>query len=236
MKTWEIYKHTNRITGKSYIGQTCCGSVSRWQKHCYSAFNKPEGYFHKAIAKYGKDVWDMEILESGINNIDECNDKEKEYIAKYNTIESGYNLKLGGAAEVLTEEVKKLLTDKIRKYHNTKVVSLYNIKTKATIQGYPGDICKELGFSPSPFSDIIRGRRRSVKNWVIDTPENRKYKPIVRHWFIHDTLGTDYASLDEMVRKYSSITSRGNLSAVIYGNRSTHQGWRLIKQTEGVPR
>ena len=60
-----IYKYTNRINGKSYIGQSV-DIDSRKCSHKTSAFNQNCGdyssQFHCAIRKYGIDNFDFEIL------------------------------------------------------------------------------------------------------------------------------------------------------------------------------
>ena len=49
---WIIYKHTNLINNKIYIGQTCQRVEERWRK---GKGYDPKTYFAKAINKYG---WD----------------------------------------------------------------------------------------------------------------------------------------------------------------------------------
>ena len=47
-----IYKITNKVNGKSYIGQTRNTVEFRWRQHYKAKDNK---YFHRAIQKYGKE-------------------------------------------------------------------------------------------------------------------------------------------------------------------------------------
>lgn len=59
-KKFCVYKHTNRINGKVYIGITSQKVQERWgsqgQKY------KGSTYFYHAIQKYGWDNFDHEIL------------------------------------------------------------------------------------------------------------------------------------------------------------------------------
>ena len=61
-----IYKFTNKITGKIYIGQTN-NIIKRKNGHKSESFNpKANGYslpFHCAIRTYGWNNFDFEILE-----------------------------------------------------------------------------------------------------------------------------------------------------------------------------
>ena len=51
-----IYKITNIINGKSYIGQTAYSLNERWLSHLSDMVKKKDNnYFHNAIRKYG---WD----------------------------------------------------------------------------------------------------------------------------------------------------------------------------------
>lgn len=91
-----IYKATNKINGKSYIGQTVREFRSRKLEHINKATKKISNfYFHNAIRKYGADDFKWSIL-CYCNNMKELNDKEVYYISKYNTFEAGYNMNMGG--------------------------------------------------------------------------------------------------------------------------------------------
>lgn len=71
-----IYKITNKITNKCYVGQSI-DIYRRWQEHCRPSSNSIIG---KAIRKYGKENFDFEILEE-VKNIKDLNEKEAFYIS-----------------------------------------------------------------------------------------------------------------------------------------------------------
>ena len=87
-----IYKITNKLNGKSYIGQSI-HIEKRWQEHKRNiGSNKNPMYLD--FEKYGIDNFSFEILEQcQINELDE---KEIYYISLYNTFLNGYNLTTGG--------------------------------------------------------------------------------------------------------------------------------------------
>lgn len=97
MDTVGIYKITNKIDGKSYIGQSR-NIEKRWQAHRTKSFQENDhSYntpFYRAIRKYGIDNFTFEIIEEC--KISELNEKEKYWIQKYDTFFNGYNLTLGG--------------------------------------------------------------------------------------------------------------------------------------------
>lgn len=89
-----IYKITNHITGKSYVGQTIRPLKRRWQEHCQNAERCK--VLHRAIMKYGKDNFTIEQIDTA-NTSKELNDKEIYWIKFYNTlVPNGYNMTEGG--------------------------------------------------------------------------------------------------------------------------------------------
>lgn len=90
-----IYKITNTINDKIYIGYTTTSIETRMRKHKTDDI-KSDTVLGRAIKKYGWDKFRWEILE-------ECDDKErlleleKYYIDKYSShIPNGYNMTFGG--------------------------------------------------------------------------------------------------------------------------------------------
>lgn len=108
-----IYKHTSRTSGKVYIGLTINDMKSRWRQHKCNAltgeFTCP--HFHAAIAKYGADDFEHEILFES-DSLDELNEKEIFFIKEYDSINLGYNLKDGGGSSTYehTDEAKHLMS------------------------------------------------------------------------------------------------------------------------------
>ena len=92
-----IYKITNLINGKSYIGQSK-NITTRWRRHRTSAYNKNDCSYeyplYRAIRKYGLENFSFEILEECL--VKELDEKERFYIEKFNSFEEGYNQNKGG--------------------------------------------------------------------------------------------------------------------------------------------
>jgi group I intron endonuclease len=87
-----IYKSTNTIDGKIYIGLTTNSLKNRIRQHRYG-----KAYFSRAINKYGENQFKWEVIESEIP-YDKLRDREKYYIRLFNSNDSkyGYNLTDGG--------------------------------------------------------------------------------------------------------------------------------------------
>lgn len=87
-----IYKITNLIDGKAYIGQSLNIEerfVEHRHHHSENAYN-----IGKAIYKYGKENFSFEVLEEC--SPDKLDELEDYYILKYDTINNGYNNIRGG--------------------------------------------------------------------------------------------------------------------------------------------
>lgn len=93
--TYIVYKHTNQINGKSYIGISSQSLDARFGSNGKNY--KKNKHFYDAIQKYGWDSFSHEVLISGLSKSDAQN-KEIELIAKYksNNAQYGYNLSVGG--------------------------------------------------------------------------------------------------------------------------------------------
>ena len=97
---WCIYKHTNKINGKSYIGQTMQSFKNRWGIDGKN-YKRHNLFFWNAIQKYGWDNFEHVILEENIPSKEKANEREIYYIKLYRTYVEfedckGYNLTLGG--------------------------------------------------------------------------------------------------------------------------------------------
>ena len=112
-----IYKITNQVNGKVYIGQTIKTVEKRFQQHKNNS-NKP--YFsqlvlYKAFNKYGIDAFTCETVEEVQN--DKLDEREKFWIKYYGSYRNGYNSTLGGRAVTLYNwDVE----DIIERYHLLK--------------------------------------------------------------------------------------------------------------------
>lgn len=108
-----IYKITNKINNKCYIGQTKRSINKRWNEHCNR--NSSSHGLSNAIKKYSIENFDIQILES-IEDNSKLNDLEKEYIKKYNSLSPyGYNLDTGGSLDkIISDESRKIMKEKNR--------------------------------------------------------------------------------------------------------------------------
>lgn len=116
-----IYKITNLVNDKIYIGKTIKSIDFRFSQH----LRKTSGCLKlvRAIKKYGKNNFKIEQIDIAENN-EELNKKEIMWISKLNSINCGYNLTNGGTGGPMIGEA----LEKIRKAARLRKTS---DKTKA---------------------------------------------------------------------------------------------------------
>lgn len=90
-----IYKITNQVNNKVYIGQTRFTVEHRWKQHLRHFKSGRNTILYKAFKKYGVENFKVEPIEEvDVNSLDQ---REIFWIAKYDSFNSGYNATLGGS-------------------------------------------------------------------------------------------------------------------------------------------
>lgn len=91
-----VYKATNILNGKSYIGQTTRSLDVRKKAHINDALSgRSTTHFHKALKKYGEEFFKWEVLHT-VASEKELNTFEIMSVIEYDTLNSGYNMTEGG--------------------------------------------------------------------------------------------------------------------------------------------
>lgn len=113
-----IYKMTNKIDGKCYVGQTVShrlnkkkyrpfGYIGRFNDHLSEAKSQTKSgssYLNNAIRKDGASNFSVELIE--ICNQCDLDEKEIFYIKEFNTLfPNGYNLTIGGKSARFVRQV-----------------------------------------------------------------------------------------------------------------------------------
>lgn len=133
-----IYKITNMINGKSYIGQSV-DIHRRWRMEIADSNNVNNHSYDyplmKAFRKYGIDNFKFEIIEE-CNN-EELNQRETYWIDYFDTFFHGYNQTLGGDTTIRQpkENVIGVISDLINtKMLHKDIASKWNMSTEM-VQG-----------------------------------------------------------------------------------------------------
>lgn len=147
-----IYRATNSISGKSYIGFTRQSFESRKAQHFYHS-KKTKSKFYDAIRSYGWDAFVWEILLE-----DATLEDERRLIEEHDTIRAGYNLKDGGNQVVqFSEESRRKMSA--------------SAKVKPISDGFREKCRRRMtGIKQSPA--LIEKRALALsKTWAVLTPE-----------------------------------------------------------------
>lgn len=108
-----IFKTTDLINNKIYIGQHICSS--EYKDNYYLGSGKE---LSLAIKEYGRKNFKKEILEE-CDSISELNERERYWIAYYDARnpEVGYNIQEGGRDSKIPEEMKKDISNTLKKFY-----------------------------------------------------------------------------------------------------------------------
>lgn len=152
-----IYKITNNVNKKVYIGQSIRPIEYRFKRHINDALNNViDTHFARAIRKYGKDNFQIELIDNAKTQ-DELNLKEQYWIRYYKSTNSqyGYNetdalYKCGGNTyQSKTEEELQAIGNKIRETKigkqnpHSKSIKCFNVNTEQELFFDTVKECKE---------------------------------------------------------------------------------------------
>lgn len=89
-----IYKITNDINNKIYVGKTEFSIEKRFQEHCRDAYRErnEKRPLYAAMRKYGTEHFHIELIEETENP----NEREIYWIEVFRSFKEGYNATIGG--------------------------------------------------------------------------------------------------------------------------------------------
>ena len=135
MEKGYIYIIKNYCNEKVYIGQTTYSIQERFKQHIKATTIKKKGTFklYKAITKYGKENFYIELLEE--TTPDKLNEREIYYIEKFDSYKNGYNSTIGGGCKSICkiQDINKL-KDMFNENKSYQEMAEYFGVSKKTIQ------------------------------------------------------------------------------------------------------
>jgi group I intron endonuclease len=158
VKKGYIYKITNLINEKEYIGCTINPINKRFEEHIYRCLKTDSTTkFCNSIRKYGVENFNIEIIEEC--NVSNIYEREKFYITEFRTYDNGLNSTFGGEGclgYVHSPEIRKKISE------NTKNGNSHRGKTYEELYGDKADEEREK-------------RRLSVKKgWGLISKEEKE--------------------------------------------------------------
>ena len=187
----DIYKITNLINNKIYIGQSV-NMKHRWEQHVSSSKHNPKNVIDRAIKKYGEENFSIEKIET----VENYNEREKYWIQKFNSINPsiGYNVAVGGegvgngiesaVAKIAFQEKLNSIIDDIR---NSKL----NFNT----------IAEKDNITPGSVSEINNGRYYRQEDLEYPLRENKKTEEFYKRLIYSISHELD-KSLTDIAKEY----------------------------------
>ena len=180
-----IYKITNQINQKSYIGKSK-NIEERWKQHLRPSSwqNEPNKPLYRAFKKYGIDNFTFSVIEI-IDDYNKSDQQEQFWIKKFNTYQNGYNATKGGDGGITVPDPRKkygkLTTNEViylrKRYlecrYPASLIYDKEFKHKITKRGFQaiwlGDNAKEI--MPEVFTEENKKRQTQL---------SREYEGVLR--------------------------------------------------------
>lgn len=247
-----IYKITNSINGKVYIGMDS-GSVSdsiRWREHQRigaKADVEHRKLLYKAMVKYGLENFSYEVIEDNIKDYETLRERETFWIRESKSLWKGYNMQEGGGPPLLAT-LPPEEANRIRKARSKGSQTLNRMKWEGTTT----DERKKLLMSWCQTTEAKQKRSDTLKDWwntATDEERNHKARGLKNQWqnLSHDEksqrtqrsnglftqksyIATSPSGVVYNVDNLKSFCSDHNLSAsgmgaVARGCYPKHKGW-----------
>ena len=210
-----IYKITNLINNKIYIGQTVHPN-KRWREHQQRAKTHYDNYpIHLAINKYGAENFSFEILEW----TEQYDDEELRLIKQYNSISpNGYNLIEGGHSPIMLGEDHPRNT-----ISNKNVLAI--IQELKDNELSDRELAIKYDVSDKIIADINHGYSHKQENekYPIRIKKGQQYLSEEQVLEIKELLINSQFSFTEIAKQYN--TTKTNISQINNGRSFNRFGW-----------
>ena len=232
-----IYKATNKLNNKCYIGQTTQKFKTRKHQH----LNSQKTPFHKILKKEGKNNFKWEIL-CECNSIKELNKMEIHYMKFFNSIwPNGYNMIEGGTTHkdtkkilsnllkgnnngkkkylIITPQKKHFIVENLKEYCRNNV-NLDYCKMTYVANGrrlhHKGYICKKMNNITNIKKTIEKLKKvkfgRNTSGYILTSPDGKKFE-------VND--------LKNFCKKYSNINRYGFIRRLNSNSNKDYKGWSI---------
>lgn len=207
-----IYKITNKINNRVYIGQTTQKNPFERINFHYKTYKKEKFVLHAAIKKYGKDSFLNELLFAAFDapSLDYF---EIYFINSFNSlVPNGYNVSGGGAygSNKMTPIIKQKISLGNKEYYkHNKSASLGMKRSLET---------KQLQ------SRIRKGFTSEARRWAA---KNRNYGYIIKAIKISTNEEFDFKSMGAAARVLNLDSTCISRTLRNCENRKQHKGYRF---------
>lgn len=214
-----IYKITCITSGKIYIGKTTKDINKRFNEHFKAAFNDniKDTHLHNAIKKYGVEDFKIELLET-CKNKEELANREKFWVAIYDSLKYGYNMTEGGdgsSGYKQTDEHKNKIANSNRGQKRTEE------QRKNMSDAHIGQIAwnKGIKYDNSHLRVVVvcpycqkEGPNNSMRKWHFEYCKENPER-IIRPKEMHP--GKSESTSKQMKGKITVLDTRDNIRKVV---------------------
>lgn len=200
-----IYKITNDVNGKVYIGKTTKSVEKRWKEHFKDSKkerckNRP---LYRAMNKYGVEHFSIETIEQCTD--ENASESEKYWISYYRSFRYGYNATCGGDGKIYANRALVILLWLANK--NIKFISWFTGYANKTVR----KILENIGIDKM---DIVKRASKVVQ------------KPVDVFSLDGNYIRT-FASVTEAANCFKNKDSmRRHISDTCRGKRKTAGGYK----------
>lgn len=194
-----IYKITNTINNKVYIGKTSyTNPLKRWKEHLrdYKKEYESNRPLYKAFQKYGPSAFTFEVIA----HTDNPEEDEKLYIIKFKSFKDGYNATRGGDGRSYIDY------DKVVEYYKANHPSISALATHFNINVTTATkILKLTSTSIQPRLDLL-------------------YKPVLQKTK-QGILIQEFESINHAAKALGNISYNSNIGRCCRGERKSANGF-----------
>jgi group I intron endonuclease len=211
MKIYSIYRITNTVTSKVYIG-FASNCVKRKSSHKKAAEGISDTKFYRAIRKYGWENFVFETIYQSLDFEHTLRTMENYFIVEHDSFKNGYNSTLGGDGAVTVSGDSHHM-----KSHEQRTRQGNSVRGKN-----------------NPIHKVSDQKRKEIISGLF-TVESMKKKSGISHYSVDKTLyrfknkktgeiviSTKY----ELAKKYNLIQNL--VSKVVNGDRQSTGGWEFL--------
>jgi group I intron endonuclease len=217
-----IYKITNKLNGKMYIGKTTCNVQKRWKEHLhdYKKSRYEKRPLYDAMLKYGPENFYIEKVEEC--PLEKLSERETYWIEFFGSFKRGYNATKGGDGKPYLdyELIYKTYLETKSLALTSKICGCDNSSVKRVIFAY--------GYSKE---DLEKDKENNYKKARQKTKELEGKDVAMLDKKTGEVLKT-FASLREAERFLGKRMSSAHISDVCKGKRKTAYGykWKFLKE------
>lgn len=201
-----IYKITNDINQKIYIGKTERDIKTRWKEHCNNS-RKPQlenRPLYRAMQKYG--IEHFSIIE--IEECDNAEEREKYWIEFYGSFKNGYNATIGGDGKPYID-------------YDLVVATYREVKNQV-------EVAKLLGIYEDTVGDILKAKKEKI--YTSQEVNLHKLGNVINQYTKQGEYIKSFASAAEAAREVVSAQKGKNagvshITDVCKGKRKTAYGY-----------